>query len=42
MLVRDQRLRPTIGNVLKRFEHVYALLVSTSSSNVRFNLNNFG
>jgi hypothetical protein len=42
MLVRDQRLRPTIENVLKRFEHVYALLVSTSSANVRYNLNNFG
>ena len=39
MLVRDMRLRPTINNVLKRFEHVYALLVSVSSSNVRYNFN---
>ena len=30
MLVRDVRLRPSIENVLKRFEHVQALLVSTS------------
>jgi len=38
MLVRDTRLRPTIDNVLKRFEHVHALLVSTSSANSRFNV----
>ena len=31
MLVRDSRLRPSIDNVVKRFEHVYALLVSTTS-----------
>jgi hypothetical protein len=31
------RLRPTIDNVLKRFEHIHALLVATSSANVRFN-----
>ncbi len=37
VLVRDMRLRPTIDNVLKRFEHVHALLVATSSSNARFN-----
>jgi len=28
MLVRDVRLRPSIDNVIKRFEHVHALLVS--------------
>lgn len=38
MLVRDNRLRPSIENVLKRFEHVHALLVTTSSANGRFNL----
>ena len=37
VLVRDMRLRPTIDNVLKRFEHVHALLVATSSANGRFN-----
>lgn len=37
VLVRDMRLRPTIDNVLKRFEHVHALLVATSSANSRFN-----
>lgn len=31
ILVRDMRLRPTIQNVIKRFEHVHALLVSTSA-----------
>jgi serine/threonine protein kinase len=36
MLVRDPRHRPSISNVLKRFEHVHALLVTTSSSNNRF------
>ena len=36
ILVRDPRLRPTIDNVLKRFEHVYALLVATSSGQTRF------
>ncbi len=30
MLVRDPRLRPSIENVMKRFEHVHALLVSTT------------
>jgi serine/threonine protein kinase len=30
MLVRDPRLRPSIENVLRRFEHVHALLVSTT------------
>lgn len=38
MLVRDPRLRPSIENVLKRFEHVHALLVSTSSANSRYSL----
>ena len=37
ILVRDPRLRPTIDNVLKRFEHVYALLVATHSGHTRFN-----
>ncbi len=37
VLVRDMRLRPTIDNVLKRFEHIHALLVATSSQNNRFN-----
>ena len=36
ILVRDPQLRPTIDNVLKRFEHVHALLVATSSANSRF------
>lgn len=31
ILVRDPRLRPSIDNVVKRFEHVYALLVSTTA-----------
>lgn len=31
-------MRPSIENVLKRFEHVHALLVSTSSANTRFNV----
>lgn len=35
ILVRDMRLRPTIQNVIKRFEHVHALLVSTSSNHPR-------
>eukprot|EP00347_Sterkiella_histriomuscorum_P005241 403357349 len=41
MLVRDPRMRPSIDNVVKRFEHVHALLVSTSvqaSGNNRFSL----
>lgn len=38
MLVRDPKLRPPIESVLKRFEHVHALLVSTSSANGRFSL----
>ena len=33
MLVKDQHLRPTIDNVLKRFEHVHALLVTTHTAN---------
>jgi len=37
ILVRDMRMRPTIDNVLKRFEHVHALLVATSLANSRFN-----
>lgn len=31
------QLRPSIDNVLKRFEHIHALLVTTSSANSRFN-----
>lgn len=41
ILVRDPRLRPSIDNVVKRFEHVHALLVSTtthSSNGNRFSL----
>lgn len=38
MLVRDYKFRPTLESVLKRFEHVHALLVSTSSANSRFNI----
>jgi len=30
ILVRDVRVRPSIENVIKRFEHVHALLVSTT------------
>jgi serine/threonine protein kinase len=42
VLVRDKQLRPTIDSVLKRFEHIHALLVATSSSdNSRFNSRNF-
>lgn len=37
ILVKDMRIRPTIDNVLKRFEHMYAILVGTSSSNTGFN-----
>ena len=40
VLVRDMRLRPTLENVLKRFEHIHALLVATSSANSRFNTRN--
>ena len=40
VLVRDMRLRPTIDNVLKRFEHIHALLVATSSANTRYNTHN--
>lgn len=35
--MRDIHLRPTIDNVLKRFEHIHALLVATSSANNRYN-----
>jgi len=35
VLVRDMQLRPSIENVLKRFEHIHALLVTTSSANSR-------
>jgi len=38
ILVRDQKVRLPISSILKRFEHVYALLVSTSSANSRFNI----
>jgi hypothetical protein len=31
ILVRDQQIRPNIDNVLKRFEHIHALLVTTTT-----------
>ena len=31
ILVRDQKHRPNIDNVVKRFEHIHALLVSNSN-----------
>jgi hypothetical protein len=31
MLVREPRHRPSINNVMKRFEHVHALLVTAPS-----------
>ena len=40
MLVRDLRLRPSIENVLKRFEHVHALLVSTTGGGMHIGLSN--
>lgn len=40
MLVRDLRLRPSIENVLKRFEHVHALLVSTTGGGMNMGLSN--
>jgi hypothetical protein len=40
MLVRDLRLRPSIENVLKRFEHVHALLVSTTGGGMTMGLSN--
>jgi serine/threonine protein kinase len=36
VLVRDMQLRPTLENVVKRFEHIHALLVNTTSANDRF------
>lgn len=36
MLVKDPRLRPTISSVIKRFEHVHALLVVTGPTHSRF------
>ena len=35
ILIRDQRLRPTIDKVLKRFEHIHAILVGQTSNNAR-------
>lgn len=32
VLVRDMRLRNTIDSIMKRFEHVHALLVATSTT----------
>lgn len=40
MLVRDLRLRPSIENVLKRFEHVHALLVSTTGGGMNMGHSN--
>jgi hypothetical protein len=40
ILIRDQRLRPTIDKVIKRFEHIHAILcnvVGSSSGNGRVN-----
>ena len=31
ILVRDPKHRPNVENVLKRFEHVYALLITNSN-----------
>jgi serine/threonine protein kinase len=39
MLVKDPRLRPSISSVIKRFEHVHALLVVTGPPNFRFGIN---
>lgn len=36
MLVRDPRLRPPISSVIKRFEHVHALLVVTGPTDVKY------
>lgn len=38
VLVRDFQLRPTLDSVVKRFEHIHALLVNTTSANDRFNI----
>jgi serine/threonine protein kinase len=35
ILIRDQRLRPTIDKVIKRFQHIHAILVGSSSYNDR-------
>lgn len=37
VLVRDMQLRPTLESVVKRFEHIHALLVNTTPVNDRFN-----
>jgi serine/threonine protein kinase len=34
MLIKDPRLRPSISSVIKRFEHVHALLVVTAPSSI--------
>lgn len=39
MLIKDARLRPTISSVLKRFEHVYALLVVAGPSQFKLSSN---
>ena len=33
ILIRDQRLRPTIDKVMKRFDHIHAIMVGQSSHN---------
>ena len=38
VLVRDLQLRPTLDSIVKRFEHIHALLVNTTSANDRFNI----
>ena len=39
MLVKDPRLRPSISSVIKRFEHVHALLVVTGPTHFNFSSN---
>ena len=39
MLIKDPRLRPSISSVIKRFEHVYALLVVTGPSRAEIKSN---
>ena len=36
MLIKDPRLRPSISSVIKRFEHVHALLVVTGPTHFKF------
>ena len=36
MLIKDPRLRPSISSVIKRFEHVHALLIVTGPTHYRY------